>query len=85
VPVVSRPSTLPHAVRERTIRRVTELDEWDALVSEALEIRETAEDKQRRLRHLERDVLLADLTLEESESLLNRVYAAARGVVSARD
>lgn len=56
----------------------TELAEWDAFVSEAIEICESAEDKQRRLRQLERDILLADLTQAESEKLLARVYGAAQ-------
>ena len=57
------------------MRLMTELDELDALVSEALEIRETIEDKQRRLRHLERDILTAPVSAEERRSLLGRLYA----------
>ena len=55
---------------------MAELDELEALVSDALEIRETTEDKQRRLRHLERDILAANLSHGETFSLLERVYAA---------
>ena len=56
---------------------MTDLAEWDAFVSEALEIRETAEDKRRRLRQLQRDILSAEeLSTEESTALLRRLYSA---------
>lgn len=54
---------------------MSELDELHALVSEALEIRETAEDKQRRLLHLERDILTAELAPEQITELVSRLYA----------
>lgn len=60
---------------------MTELAEWDAFVSEALEIRETAEEKHRRLRQLQRDILAAELTQEEATTLLRRLYAAAPAVM----
>lgn len=57
---------------------MTEMSEWDALVSEALTIRETAEEKNRRLLQLQRDILTAELTEDERTGLLRRVYAAVR-------
>lgn len=59
------------------MRPMTELDELAALVAEALEIREPAEDKQRRLAHLERDIVTTEeLTIEESDALIARLDAA---------
>jgi hypothetical protein len=55
---------------------MTELAEWDAFVSEALEIRETPEEKRRRLRQLQRDILSAsELSIEQSTALLSRLPA----------
>jgi uncharacterized coiled-coil DUF342 family protein len=58
------------------MRSMSELDELQALVSEALEIRETAEEKQRRLRHLEREILTSDLSTAERRTLVGRLYAS---------
>ena len=61
----------------RAMTEASELAELHALVTEALEIHESAEDKQRRLRHLERDILTAELTQEQAVGLLGRLYAAS--------
>ena len=66
------------------MRGMSEMAEWSALVAEALTIQESAEDKQRRLRQLERDILLADLTAKESRGCWALVYDAAQ-MDSARD
>jgi hypothetical protein len=55
---------------------MTDVAEWDALISEALEIEETAEDRERRLRHLERDILTAGLPPKDTADLVARLYAA---------
>jgi hypothetical protein len=50
--------------------------EWRAFVAEALAIRETVEERDRRLRHLRRD-LEADVTLDwcEAEPLISQLDA----------
>lgn len=64
---------------------MTDLAEWDAFVSEALKIRESAKDKHRRLRQLQRDILGAEeLSAEESTELLRRLYAVLPRERSAR-
>jgi hypothetical protein len=56
---------------------MSELDEWAAFVTEAIEIHEPAVDKLRRLAQVQRDLIRAnELTAEETDGLLARVYEA---------
>jgi hypothetical protein len=54
---------------------MTDRAEWDEWITEALEITETTEDKQRRLHHLERDILTADLPPKDAVELVGRLHA----------
>lgn len=53
----------------------TERTEWDRLISDALEVEESAENRQRRLAHLERDILAAGLTEPVTTELTERLRA----------
>ena len=56
---------------------MSEQAEWDRLISDALQIEESVEDRQRRLRHLERDILTAGLPAKETRALVERLHAAS--------
>lgn len=53
----------------------TERTEWDRLISDALAVEESAENRERRLAHLERDILASGLTTPATAELLQRLYA----------
>jgi hypothetical protein len=56
---------------------MSEHAEWEALVEEALRIRESDEDKERRLGQLARDIIRSDtLTAVESSELIARLQTA---------
>jgi hypothetical protein len=56
---------------------MSELEEWAALVTEALQIQESDEDKERRLGQLARDIVRSDgLTAVESSELIVRIQTA---------
>jgi hypothetical protein len=56
---------------------MSEHAEWEALVEEALRIREPDEDKERRLGQLARDIIRSDtLTAVESSELIARLQTA---------
>lgn len=50
-----------------------ELEEWKALIEEALRIREPSADKERRLAQLRRDIVRAELTGEQVGELMARI------------
>jgi len=54
---------------------VDERAEWQALVDDALSIRESAEDKRRRLHQLQRDIARAELAPIDQSELLSRLQA----------
>jgi len=57
------------------VRTVDDAAEWTALVDDALSVRESAQDKDRRLAQLRRDLAQAELPQGVTAELLGRLVA----------